>query len=297
MRRGRGKSPRSLALIKAASMVLAEIQPATVRAVCYRLFTMGLITSMAKSETNRVGAQLTWARETRAIPWAWIVDETRAPERVNAWENPAAFVETVQRSYRRDRWTDQPEWIEVWSEKGTIRGTLAPVLHAYGVTFRVMHGYGSATAVHQAAQDSQHGEKLLTVFYVGDHDPSGLHMSEVDLPRRLKEYGGVVDLIRLALTEQDTRSGLPWFATETKRHDPRCRWYWERHGSRCWELDALSPVVLRERVEQAIVERLDLAAWKRAEVVEHAERDSLTSILNTWPGISGQASKYGDRQP
>lgn len=75
------------------------------------------------------------------------------------------------------------------------------------------------------------------------------------------------------------------------------RWYRERHGSRCWELDALSPVVLRERVEQAIVERLDLAGWKRAEVIEHAERDSLTSILTTLPGISGQASKYGERQP
>jgi hypothetical protein len=54
---------------------------------------------------------------------------------------------------------------------------------------------------------------------------------------------------------------------------------------------------VRERVEQAIVERLDLAAWKRAEVVEHAERDSLTSILNAWPGISGQASEYRERQP
>jgi hypothetical protein len=290
--RGRGKSPKSLALIDAASVVLAEIQPATVRAVCYRLFTMGLITSMSKSETNRVSSQLTWARETHAIPWEWIVDETRAPERVNAWENPAAFIETVQRSYRRDRWSDQPEWIEVWSEKGTIRGTLAPILNAYGVTFRVMHGYGSATAVHQAAQDSQRGEKLLTVFYVGDHDPSGLHMSEVDLPRRLREYGGVVDLIRVALTEKDTRSSLPWFATETKRHDARFRWYLTRHGSRCWELDALSPVILRERIQQAIVDRLDQDAWNRAEAVEAAERDSLTTILNTWPGISGQASKY-----
>ena len=81
------------------------------------------------------------------IPWSWIADETRAPERVNAWEHPAVYVETVERSCRRDRWGDQPEWIEVWSEKGTVRGTLAPVLHEFGVTFRVMHGYGSATTI------------------------------------------------------------------------------------------------------------------------------------------------------
>ena len=54
----------------------------------------------------------------------------------------------------------------------------------------------------------------------------------------------------------------------------------------------MSPVILRDRVGQAILDRLDSEAWNRAEVVEAAERDSLTSILNTWPGISGQASKY-----
>jgi hypothetical protein len=215
---------------------------------------------------------------------------------VSAFDNPEEYVEVVKRSYRKDRWTDQPEWIEVWSEKGTVRGTLAPILNAYGITFRVMHGYGSATAVYQAAQDSigDAHEKLLTVFYLGDHDPSGLHMSEVDLPRRLKAYGGDVDLIRLALTAEDTRGDLPSFATETKRQDARYRWYLERHGSRCWELDALSPVVLRDRVEQAILARLDREAWERAEVVERAETDSLATILNAWPGvarssISGQA--------
>jgi hypothetical protein len=102
---------------------------------------MGLIPSMAKSETNRVSRLLTQAREQDLIPWDWIVDETRAPECVNAFADPDDYVETVKRAYRRDRWTDQPERLEAWSEKGTVRGTLAPVLNAYGVTFRVMHGY------------------------------------------------------------------------------------------------------------------------------------------------------------
>lgn len=297
-RRARGKSRRSLTLIEAAKTILADIQPATVRAVCYQLFiTMRLIGSMAKGETNRVSTHLTWARETGAIPWEWIVDETRAPERVNAWENPAAYVDTVKRSYRRDRWVDQPKRIEVWSEKGTIRGTLAPVLDAYGVTLRVMHGYGSATAVYQAAQESRHDERGLTVLYVGDYDPSGLHMSDVDLPRRIEQYGGAVDLIRVALTQQDTQSGLPFFATETKRRDPRHDWYLERHGRRCWELDALNPVTLRQRVEQAICDRLDREAWQRAAATEQAECESIATILQAWPGvgppqsISGPASK------
>src|SRR5690242_12852082 len=100
---GRGKSARTLALVEAAIEVLRDIQPASVRAVCYRLFTMGVIESMAKAETNRVSTQLTWAREQGLLPWGWIVDETREAERINAWENPAAYVETVKRAYRRDR--------------------------------------------------------------------------------------------------------------------------------------------------------------------------------------------------
>ena len=169
---GRGKSSKNAELILAAWDILEAIHPASVRAVCYQLFTRRLIASMAKSETNRVSTQLRDARERGVIPWDWIVDETRAAECVNAWENPAAYIETVKRSYRRDRWTDQPHRIEVWSEKGTIRGTLAPVLDEYGVTFRVMHGYGSATTVHEVAEQSARDAKPWTVLYVGDWDPA-----------------------------------------------------------------------------------------------------------------------------
>jgi hypothetical protein len=296
---GRGKSQRSIELIKAADRILEEIQPASVRAVCYRLFTLGILASMAKSETNKVSTQLTWARENGVIPWSWIVDETREAERVNAWRDPAAYIETVKRSYRRNLWTDQPAWIEVWSEKGTIRGTLAPILNTYGTTFRVMHGYGSSTAIKQIADESTNNEKTLTALYVGDWDPSGLHMSEIDLPQRLEDYGGNVEIVRLALTRIDTKvsSNLPSFPATMKAKDPRYAWYRRLYGPECWELDALSPVILRQRVEHAILDRLDIKAWERAKVTEAAEVDSLAGILNTWPGISGRASKYSEGRP
>lgn len=300
---GRGKSARSLALIEAAREILAEIHPATVRAICYQLFNRGLTSNMSKGETNRVSTQLRDAREQATIPWEWIVDETREAERVYAWKDPAAFVQTVKRAYRRDRWVDQPYRIEVWSEKGTVRGTLAPVLQQYGVTFRVLHGYGSTTAVHQVADESLDDSRQLTALYIGDWDPSGLHMSEVDLPRRLDRYDGDVQIIRLALSSVDVEAGdLPHFAAKTKgpsstsRGDPRYRWFVERYGTRCWELDAMNPINLRGRVEQAITSRLDQAAWQRADIAEAAEIESLSTILNRWNRISRQASKC-DRGP
>lgn len=290
-RRRRGKSARSLALIDAARTILQEIQPASIRAVCYRLFVLKLIPSMARASTSRVSRQLTYAREQGLLPWDWVVDETREPERVQAFENPTAYVEVVKTAYRRDRWADQPRAVEVWSEKGTIRGTLAPVLHAYGITFRVMHGFASSTTVHQIAQETRRATKPLTVFYVGDWDPSGLHMSAEDLPSRLARYGGQVHLVRTALVEGDL-ADLPSFSADTKRADPRYRWFRHQHGATCWELDALNPVVLRDRIERAIVDLLDREAWERAAIAERAECESLETVLQAWPGISSRGSKY-----
>jgi hypothetical protein len=290
-RRGRGKARRSLSLIEAAATVLAEIQPASVRAVCYRLFTLGLIDSMNKAETNRVSEQLKWAREQGVIAWDAIVDETREPERVSAWQDPAAFVRTVKNAYRRDRWADQPEWLEVWAEKGTVRGTIAPVLEDFGITFRVMHGYGSTTAVHQIAEETRRANRRLTAFYVGDWDPSGLHMSAIDLPCRLARYGGHVNIIRLALEAEDL-AGLPSFPADTKQRDSRYRWFTARYGEACWELEALSPVALRDRLARAIRDRIDGEAWNRAEVAERAECESLNTILHAWPSVAA-ASIFG----
>jgi hypothetical protein len=141
------------------------------------------------------------------------------------------------------------------------------------------------------AVQSRQDKKPWTVLYVGDWDPSGLHMSEIDLPQRLDRYGGAVEICRVALTAGHCQElgAAPSFGLETKRQDPRHGWFRQRHGTRCWELDALSPVSLRRDVEGAIAARLDLGAWQQAEQAERAERESLVSILDTWPGISRQA--------
>jgi hypothetical protein len=110
---GRGKSKKSVELIVASQNILAEIQPAAVRAVCYRLFVAGYIPNMGRSATNGVSKQLTWARENGMIPWDWIVDETRQVERDSQWGDTEQFVDTVRGAYRRDRWLEQPELVEV----------------------------------------------------------------------------------------------------------------------------------------------------------------------------------------
>jgi hypothetical protein len=120
------------------------------------------------------------------------------------------------------------------------------------------------------------------VLYVGDLDPSGMHMSEVDLPNRLSEYGGDhVTMTRIALTREHVR-GLPSFPATDKRKDPRYRWFRANYGGSCWELDAMDPNDLRDCVRDAIVDLIEPEAWGRCEVVNRAEQESLKSILDEW---------------
>src|SRR3974390_2262498 len=100
---------------------------------------------MERAEMQRVYRLLKEAREEGIIPWEWIVDETRGLERRASWNDPADYVNKVSRAYRRDFWNQQPVRVEIWSEKGTVRGVLAPVLDEYGVGFRAFHGFDSAT--------------------------------------------------------------------------------------------------------------------------------------------------------
>jgi hypothetical protein len=115
-KKGRGMARRSLD------------QPITGRGIGYKLFTAGLIPSMATKEMQRVYRLLKEARERGIVPWEWIVDETRSPERVSTWDNPEKYARCVARSYRRDFWNQQPLHVEVGSKKGTVRGVLQPVL-------------------------------------------------------------------------------------------------------------------------------------------------------------------------
>jgi hypothetical protein len=280
----RGMARASLDMISAMYRIAEAAQPITGRGVGYKLFTAGLIPSMSVNDMQKVYRLLRIAREQGDIPWSWIVDETRELEKASTWKDPAAYARTVARSYRRDFWDQQPVRVEVWSEKGTIRGVLKPVLDHYAVGFRVMHGFTSATAVYDVAEHRDRRGRNLIVLYIGDFDPSGLFMSESDLPQRLAEYGGDhVELIRIALLQPQT-AGLPSFPASDKRKDPRYSWFVERHGTSCWEIDAMDPRDLRECTEQAINELIEPVAWARCETVNAAELESLQTILSGWKG-------------
>jgi hypothetical protein len=151
---GRGMAQSSLDLIEAMRAIAEAAQPITGRGVGYKLFVQKLIRSVERNDMRRVYRLLLKAREDGIIPWEWIVDENRTLERTPTWDDPAEYARATVRDYRRDFWNQQPVRVEVWSEKGTVRGVLAPVLDKYAVGFRVLHGFSGATTIYDVAQDS-----------------------------------------------------------------------------------------------------------------------------------------------
>jgi len=197
--RRRGRSKKSLELIEAIYQAAAASRPITGRGIGYKLFVRKLIPSMERGPMQAVYRLLKEAREDGTIPWPWIVDETRGLEIGASWSDPEEFAEEMTAAYRRSFWAQQPVRCQVWSEKGTVRGLLKPILSKYGVGFNAVHGFTSATDAYGVSQDDDGRE--LVVLYVGDYDPSGLLMSEEDLPKRFERYGGDhITLKRIALT-------------------------------------------------------------------------------------------------
>jgi hypothetical protein len=276
----RGRAKGSTDLITAMRDIAEAAQPITGRGVGYKLFVAKLIPSMSRKDMRKVYRLLLLAREEGIIPWHWIVDETRYLEKVATWDDTDEFARDISNSFRRDFWNQQPVRVEVWSEKGTVRGVVAPVLNQYGVGFRVVHGYSGATPVVTVARSNQ--DRPLIILYIGDWDPSGMNMSEHDLPNRFKEYGGEhIELMRIALTGPQVL-GLPSFPATDKKGDTRYKWFCERYGDRCWELDAMDPNDLRDCVEKAIKELIEPVAWERCEVAEEASRKSFARIVRKW---------------
>lgn len=302
---GRGRSKHTIALVQAAYEILAEIQPASVRAVCYKLFVRQLIPSMLKQQTDKVSGYLVTAREEGVIPWEWIVDETRPAEYPGTWNDPEHFAEVAMRSFRRDRWQQQDTHVEVWSEKSTIGGTVGPILKKLGVTFRVFGGYSSATKIKDIADMSLNIEKPFVALYMGDWDPSGLHIDEVYIPDKLGKHGAAVEIKRIALVASDLTCELSSFPLLDKETDTRFHWFasrtcedfglkcWEFNAMKCWELDAMDPRILRQRVEAEILRYINQDAWDRCQLAEDVEQSSLRTVLTNWHKQMGAGPQIG----
>ena len=276
----RGEWKTTTYLVDCAIEVLEKERPMTVRQLFYRLVSAAVIAN-TMNDYKRVSTVLTKARNDGRVEWDYIVDRSRPEYMPLVFEDAEEYAEWTRNVYRKDYWQLQPNRVEIWCEKDSIIGSIEELTRTLGVRVRVARGFLSTTKAHDLADAIMKSQKPMTVFYLGDHDPSGRNI-ERDMGERIRSYGATFIIKRLAIHAADIAAfRLP--PLRVKETDSRAAGFLRRYSNKCVELDALPPTELRRRVEEAVTEMLDRELWDRAVMVEKAELASIAEIVNHWP--------------
>jgi hypothetical protein len=262
--------------------IVEKGKPMTVRQVFYQAVTEGIVEKTEAEYKGTVGRLLTEMRldglsypgsPSSVIPFEWIADSTRWMRKSPSYSSLDEMLREAARFYRRDLWDSQDAYVEVWLEKDALAGVVFGVTDEWDVPLMVTRGYPSISFLHAAAV-AMPKDTSCFLYYLGDHDPSG-----VDIPRnveaRLREFAPDVDLTfeRIAVTpEQIAEMNLP--TRPTKRSDSRSKGF----VGESVEVDAIAPAVLREMVEDRILEHVDLDAYAVLKAAERSEREIMQRI-------------------
>jgi hypothetical protein len=266
------------------AQILAENQPLTVRGGMYR--GIGTIWQDSSNPNYRKCSRLILQmRRLGLIPYSWIVDGTRRRDKPSSWSGLADYAETVARAYRKDLWERQPGYIEVFVEKDAMSGIIAPITHEYDVTITPIRGFISETTVWETAEEWKLIEKPITVYYLGDHDPSGLKI-EADLRNRLAGFCEFnVSWNRIAINDSDfANPNLLGFPVKRKDQPSKWRPYLENFGDRCVEVDAIPAPEIRARVRAAIESHINQGEWEFLKAQEQREKQDVLTMVRSLQG-------------
>jgi hypothetical protein len=275
--------------------VLEAENPMTVRQVFYRMVSMGLIGKTEGEYKSTITRLLVEMRRSGAIPFTWLADGTRWMRKPTTYDSVEAALRETARTYRRSLWRDQLDYVEVWCEKEALAGVLVEVTEEYDVPLLVTRGYPSLsylyTAAHTIADQRFNQYHNVTLYYLGDHDPSGHDIRravEEDLNRFVADIVGfqprtaVFEFYPLAVEpSQIDEYCLP--TRPTKQSDSRSKSFMGESV----ELDAIPPDELRRLVREAIEDHLDQGDLGVLRVAEESERTILANIAKT---MGGQAA-------
>ena len=252
----------------------------TLRQLYYQLVARDIIPNKL-SEYAKLSRILTDARMYGLIDWDFIEDRVRVRKMHGEWEDIPDIIETALTSYRRKRWNNQDNYIEVIVEKNALIGVLEPICEQYHVSIFPNVGYGSTTVIHELAlrfREKENAGKNCILLYFGDHDPSGEDMVR-DIENRLDIFNANVTVVKVALTmEQINQYNPP--PNPAKMTDPRASDYVNQHGNSSWELDALPPNILVELLRTNIEQHIDMTKYNAVIEKENEEKEQLRDIAD-----------------
>lgn len=311
-------SASSLVLVDTANGILNEYRAMgyrlSLRQLYYQLVARDFIENSQKSY-KRIGNMISDARLAGYIDWDMIEDRNRETVIPTAWESPAQIVRAAANQFRVDRWEGQTNYVEVMVEKDALSGILEPVCTEKHVRFTANKGYSSSSAMYEAGKRIRNALMLrensvnsVHIFYLGDHDPSGIDMTR-DIRERLIQFSGLQEKIedmghdiedficihRLALNYDQVEQWQPP-ENPAKQTDSRFEAYEAEFGASSWELDAVEPRTLAGLVDDGIAELIDWDQWEVVTSKEKQMRDELIGFAEEYEMKEAAPKKAAKRK-
>jgi hypothetical protein len=248
--------------------------PMTCRQLFYRLVSMGVIDKTEAEYKATVVRLLGDMRRAGEVPFNRIADNTRWMRKPTTYASLGAALRRSAETYRRSVWDEQDAYVEVWLEKDALAGVLIDVTAPWDVPLMVTRGYASLSYLHSAAEAIAAKRKPAYLYYLGDHDPSGVDITRA-VEEGLREFAPGAEIVfeRVAVTvEQIETMGL--LTRPTKGTDTRSKSF----DGESVEVDAIAPADLKDLVERCITRHIDEDVHARLLDVEEAERETLRRI-------------------
>ena len=277
-RRGRGPSPRTLAVKQAIVDAVTEDPPMTVRQVFYRLVVAGAIDKTEKEYQQTVIRLLTDMRLSGEIDFEDIIDESRRIRETQTFDSVRDALQSTARYYRRSALQQAGEHVEIWCEKDALAGVIWDAVAEYDVPLLISRGMPSLTFLYGTAlriKAAYEADKRTVIYQFGDHDPTGVLIPQT-IGRRLRELcaklGSPPPIVkRVALTvEQIHEHDLPTRPTKRAGNS-----HAKNFDGDSVELDALPPQALRDLVGGVIEQHISAHAVKVLRAAEESERQIL----------------------
>lgn len=260
----------------------------TLRQLHYRLVSIGMTNSL--NHYKRVVNAMIYARWEGLLNFYSFLDHDRetlgftdykptSPELQQ--EKAESQVRAWMKTYYKNRWENQDNYVEVFIEKKALQGVFAEPCNEWDVALNPCKGYPSLTFLFDAKErfhEAYEAGKNPIMLYFGDHDPSG-----DDIPRSIKDNlwnMGLpeIEIKRIALTkDQVIEWNLP--PAPTKSTDTRSV-NWDGLGQ--VELDAVMPEDLTELCIESIKDCFDEGMYEDLIIEEDEEREEFQNNMREY---------------
>jgi hypothetical protein len=263
--------------------ILSEHSPMTVRQIFYALTVRGVIEKAEaeyKQTVVRLLDDLRWAGD---IDWDDISDATRWMHKLRSYKSVEQAIRATAQFYRRDLCANNEDYIEIWCEKEALAGVMAQVTEEYDLPLMVSRGFSSSSYLRRAADKITTIGKPTFIYHFGDHDPSGLWISEQierDLQRHLDDIGefDLDDFFfeRIAVTPKQIDGWkLPTRPTKTEAEGNR---HAKHFNGDSVELHAIPIDKLHDLIRNVIFRHIDLRQLQVLREAEKSERELLNAL-------------------